>query len=198
MLWTNPSAGLIKRSRSIASLLKNPLLLIDTIPGVARKVAEVIVSEIGTNMSCFPTADHLASWAGVAPGNNESAGKRLSGKTTKGNRALVSALTQAAHAASRTKNTYLSAQFHRLAARRGKKRAIMAVAHSILVIAYHLIKSKEPYHDLGAGYFDKRKAQSTAKRLVRRLQELGYSINLDPLATYSRLILFSEQFGQAE
>jgi len=157
--------------------------LIDTIPGVARKVAEVIVSEIGTNMSCFPTANHLASWAGVAPGNNESAGKRLSGKTTKGNRALVSALTQAAHAASRTKNTYLSAQFHRVAARRGKKRAIMAVAHSILIIAYHLIKSREPYHDLGADYFDKRNAQSTAKRLVRRLQELGYSINLNPLAT---------------
>lgn len=157
--------------------------LIDTIPGVARKVAEVIVSEIGTDMSCFPTANHLASWAGVAPGNNESAGKRLSGKTTKGNRALVSALTQAAHAASRSKNTYLRTQFHRLAARRGKKRAIMAVAHSILVIAYHLIKSKEPYHDLGAGYFDKHKAQSTAKRLVRRLQELGYNINLNPLPT---------------
>ena len=157
--------------------------LVDTIPGVARKVAEVIVSEIGTDMSCFPTANHLASWAGVAPGNNESAGKRLSGKTTKGNRALVSALTQAAHAASRTKNTYLNAQFHRLAARRGKKRAIMAVAHSILVIAYHLIKSKEPYHDLGFGYFDKRNAQSTAKRLVRRLQELGYNINSDLLTT---------------
>jgi transposase len=157
--------------------------LIDTIPGVARKVAEVIVSEIGTNMNCFPTADHLASWAGVAPGNNESAGKRLSGKTTKGNRALVSALTQAAHAASRTKNTYLSAQFHRLAARRGKKRAIMAVGHSILVITYHLIKSKEPYHDLGGDYFDRRSSQVTAKRLIRRLQDLGYSINLDLPAT---------------
>jgi len=159
------------------------ITLVDTIPGVARKVAEVIVSEIGTDMSCFPTANHLASWAGVAPGNNESAGKRLSGKTTKGNRALVSALTQAAHAASRTKNTYLNAQFHRLAARRGKKRAIIAVAHSILVIAYHLIKSKEPYHDLGFGYFDKRNVQSTAKRLVHRLQELGYNIDLDLLTT---------------
>ena len=119
------------------------------------------------------------SWAGVAPGNNESAGKRLSGRTTKGNRALVSALTQAAHAAARTKHTYLSAQFHRLAGRRGKKRAIMAVAHSILVIAYHLIKSKEPYHDLGSDYLDKHKSQATAKRLIHRLNEMGYNINLD-------------------
>jgi transposase len=158
---------------------EDSVTLVDTIPGVARKVAEIIISEIGTNMDCFPTADHLASWAGVAPGNNESAGKHLSGKTTKGNRALVSALTQAAHAASRTKNTYLSAQFHRLAARRGKKRAIMAVAHSILVIAYHLIKSKEPYHDLGGDYFDKRNSQVTAKRLIRRLQDLGYNISLN-------------------
>jgi|WetSurMetagenome_2_1015567.scaffolds.fasta_scaffold185011_1 transposase len=159
------------------------VVLVDTIPGVARKVAEVIISEIGTNMSCFPTADHLASWAGVAPGNNESAGKRLSGRTTKGNRALVSALTQAAHAAARSKHTYLSAQFHRLAGRRGKKRAIMAVSHSILVIAYHLIKSKEPYHDLGPDFLDKRKSQATAKRLIQRLHEMGYAINLDLSAT---------------
>jgi transposase len=113
---------------------------VDTIPGVARRVAEVVVAEIGVDMSRFPTAGHLAAWAGVAPGNHESAGKRLSGKARKGNRALRAALSQAAHAAARTKNTYLSAQYHRLAARRGKKRAILAVAHSILVIAYHLIE----------------------------------------------------------
>jgi transposase len=152
--------------------------LLDTIPGVARDTAEVIVSEIGTDMSRFPTAHHLASWAGVAPGNHESAGKRLSGKTTKGNRALVSALTQAAHAAFRVKTSYLSAQYHRLARRRGKKKAIMAVAHSILIIAYCLIQNHEPYHDLGRNYYDRRNPQATAKRLVQRLQQLGYQVNV--------------------
>jgi transposase len=155
--------------------------LLDTIPGVARRTAEVIVSEIGVDMSRFPTADHLASWAGVAPGNNESAGKRLSGKTTKGNQALVSALTQAAHAASRGKNTYLYAQFHRLAGRRGKKKAIIAVAHSILVMAYHMIKEKEPYREMGNDFFDKRNIQATTKRMVRRLETLGYKVKLEVL-----------------
>lgn len=157
--------------------------LLDTIPGIARETAEIIVSEIGTDMSRFPSANHLASWAGVAPGNNESAGKRHSGRTTKGNRALSVALTQAAHAAARTKNTYLSAQYHRLAGRRGKKRAIVAVAHTILVIAYHLIKRKEPYRELGSDYFDKRRPETTAKRLVRRLEQLGFQVSLQQLAT---------------
>jgi transposase len=152
---------------------------LDTIPGVARETAEIIVSEIGIDMSRFPTADHLASWAGVAPGNNESAGKRLSGRTTKGNQALVAALTQAAWAASHTKNTYLSAQYRRIAARRGRKKAIVAVAHSILIIAYHLVKNQEPYRELGGDYFDKRNPQTMAKRLVRRLEKLGYSVTLE-------------------
>jgi len=151
--------------------------LLDTIPGVARRTAEVIVSEMGSDMSRFPTADHLAAWAGVAPGNNESAGKRYSGKTRKGNQALTSALIQAAHAASHTRSTYLSAQYHRLAGRRGKKRAIVAVAHSILVIAYHLIQRKEPYRELGSDYFDKRKPEATAKRLLKRLSQLGYDVS---------------------
>jgi transposase len=155
--------------------------LLDTIPGVARRTAEVIVSEIGVDMSRFPNANHLASWAGVAPGNNESAGKHLSGKTTKGDQALVSALTQAAHAASRMKNTYLSAQFHRLAGRRGKRKAILAVAHSILIIAYHMIKDKKPYKDLGSDFFDKRNVQATTRRMVRRLEQLGYKVNLEAL-----------------
>jgi transposase len=154
---------------------------LDTIPGVARRTAEVIVSEIGIDMSRFPTDNHLASWAGVAPGNNESAGKRLSGKPTKGNQALVSALAQAAHAASRVKNTYLYTQFHRLAGRRGKKKAIIAVAHSILIIANHMIQDKEPYCDLGSDYFDKRNLQATTKRMVRRLEHLGYRVNLEVL-----------------
>jgi transposase len=156
---------------------------LDTIPGVARETAEIIVAEIGTDMSRFPTADHLASWAGVAPGNNRSANKQLSSRTTQGNQALVSTLTQAAWAASHTKNTYLSAQYHRLAARRGRKRAIVAVAHSILIIAYHLIKNQEVYRELGGDYFEKRNPQTTARRLVRRLEQLGYRVNLDaPLA----------------
>ena len=152
---------------------------LDTIPGVARETAEVIVSEIGIDMSRFPTANHLASWAGVAPGNHESAGKRLSGRTTKGNQALVTALTQAAWAASHTKNTYLSAQYRRLASRRGRKKALVAVAHSILIIAYHLIKDQKIYQDLGSNYFDRRNPEATEKRLVRRLEQLGYKVNLD-------------------
>lgn len=152
---------------------------LDTIPGVARETAEVIVSEIGTDMSRFSTANHLASWAGVAPGNHESAGKRLSGRTTKGNQALVSALTQAAWAASHTNNTYLSAQYRRLASRRGRKKALVAVAHSILIIAYHLIKDGETYQYLGGNYFDRRNPEATEKRLVRRLEQLGYIVHLD-------------------
>lgn len=158
------------------------VVLLDTIPGIARETAEIIVAEIGTDMSRFPSADHLASWAGVAPGNNESAGKKRSGRTTKGNKPLGVALNQAAHAAAHTKNTYLAAQYHRLAGRRGKKRAIMAVAHSILVMAYHMIKRKEPYRDLGGDYFDQRRPEATAKRLVRRLEQLGFQVSLQQLS----------------
>ncbi len=159
------------------------VVLLDTIPGIARETAEIIVSEIGMDMSRFPSAAHLSSWAGVAPGNNESAGKRRSGRTTQGNKPLGVALNQAAHAAAHTRNTYLSAQYHRLAGRRGNKRAIMAVAHSILVIAYHMIKNNVPYEDLGADYFDKRRPETTSKRLVRRLEQLGYHVSLQPSPT---------------
>jgi transposase len=156
--------------------------LLDSIPGVARQTAEIIVAEIGTDMSRFPSANHLASWAGVAPGNNESAGKRRSGKTTKGNHALGVALNHAAHAASHTKNTYLSAQYHRLASRRGKKKAIVALEHSILIMAYHIIKDKEPYHDLGGNYFDKRRPEAMTRRLVKRLELLGFHVSLQQAA----------------
>ena len=155
--------------------------LLDTIPGVARETAEIIVAEIGTDMSRFPSADHLASWAGVSPGNNESAGKRRTGKTTQGNHALGVALNHVANAASHTKNTYLSAQYHRLAARRGKKRAIVALEHSILIIAYHIIQSKAPYQDLGVDYFDKRRPETTTQRLVKRLEHLGFQVSLQPM-----------------
>jgi len=158
------------------------VVLLDTIPGVARQTAEIIISEIGIDMSRFPTADHLASWAGVAPGNNESGGKRRSGKTRKGNQHLRTALSQAANAAARTKGTYLQAQYHRLAGRRGRKRAIMAVAHSILIIAYHLIVRKEPYRELGGDYFDNIHPERTAKRLIKRLEQLGFQVSVKEFA----------------
>lgn len=151
--------------------------LLDTIPGVAGTTAQVILSEVGTDLSRFPTAGHLCAWAGVAPGNNESAGKRLSGKTRHGNRMLCSALVQAAHAAARTKDTYLAAQYRRLVGRRGKNRALIAVAHSILVIAYHVIERRQAYVELGSDYFDRRKPEATAKRLITRLEQLGYTVS---------------------
>ncbi|AFY46291.1 transposase [Nostoc sp. PCC 7524] len=154
--------------------------LVDTIPGVARRTAEIIVSEIGTDMSRFPSAEHLAAWAGVAPGNYESGGKKLCDGTRKGNRVLRTILVQAAHALARTK-TYLAAQFRRLSARRGKKRAAVAVAHSILTIAYHLISRQEPYKDLGADYFDKHRHVSVKKRLIKRLEKLGYQVSVEPV-----------------
>jgi transposase len=152
---------------------------LDTIPGVARATAELIVSEIGTDMSRFPTPGHLAAWAGVAPGNHESAGKRLSGRVRQGNQALRAGLVQAAWAASRTK-TYLSSQYHRLAGRRGKKRALLAVAHSILVIAYRLIERGEDYQDLGVDYLDRRRPDTTVRHLTARLAQLGYDVTLNP------------------
>ncbi len=158
------------------------VVLLDTIPGVGRETAEIIVAEIGTDMSRFPTANHLAAWAGVAPGNNESGGKRRSGRTRQGNKPLGAALNQAAHGAAHTKDTYLSAQYHRLARRIGKKKAIVAVAHSILVIAYHLIQRQEPYRELGGDYFDKRRPEATARNLVKRLQRLGYQVSLQSAA----------------
>ena len=157
--------------------------LLDTIPGVARHTAEMIVAEIGTDMTRFPSADHLTSWAGVAPGNYESAGKRASGKTRKGNRFLRTVLVQAAHAAARTKGTYLSAQYRRLSTRRGKKRAIMAVAHSMLVMAYYMIQRQEPYREAGGGFFDRLQPKDTARRLVKRLEHLGYHVTLQNPST---------------
>lgn len=155
--------------------------LLTTIPGVDWKIAVVIVAELGTDMSQFPTAKHAAAWSGLAPGNHQSAGKRYSGKTKPGNRALRSILSQAAWAASRTKDTYLSAQYRRLVTRRGKKRAIVAVAHSIIVSAYHMLSRHELYRELGNNYFDERKKAAVVNRLTRRLSKLGYSVRLEPL-----------------
>ena len=159
---------------------ENAVELLDTIPGVDKLTAELIVAELGIDMSRFPTSKHAAAWAGLAPGNNESGGKRRSGRTKKGNRALRSGLLQAAWAASRTKNTYLSAQYSRLAGRRGKNRAIVAVAHSILVMSYHILKRQQPYKELGGDYFDERKKESILHGLVKRISKLGYEVSLEP------------------
>jgi transposase len=158
------------------------LELLDTIPGVGRRAAEIIVAEIGTDMARFPSAKHLASWAGMCPGNKESGGKRLSGKTRKGNPWLRQVLIEVAHAASKTKDTYLSAQYRRLASRRGKQRALVALGHTILVIAYHILTRRGPYRELGPLYFDILDRQRVQQRLVQRLERLGYAVNLQPLA----------------
>lgn len=156
--------------------------LLCTIPGISQRSAQGILAEIGIDMSRFPTAGHLASWSGMCPGNHESAGKRLSGKTRKGSPYLRQLLVEAANAAARTKNTYLSAHYHRIAARRGRKRALIAVGHTILVIIYHLLSQQQSYEDLGSNYFDERDRQQTEKRLVRRLEKLGYQVQLQPVA----------------
>jgi transposase len=154
--------------------------LLKTIPGIAERTAEVLLAEIGPDLTPFPTANHLASWAGMCPGNNESAGKRRSGRTRKGNQWLRSALVQMAWAASRTKDTYLSAQFARLSVRRGRKRALIAVSHSMLVIIYHVLTRRTPYQDLGANYLDQLAPERLTQRLVKRLERLGHKVTLQP------------------
>ncbi len=152
---------------------------LDTIPGVNRRTAEVLWAETGGDMSRFASARHLASWAGMCPGNNESAGKRRTGRTRRGSSWLRQCLIEAAHGAARAKNKYLSSQYHRLAARRGKKKAQVAVGHSILVIAYHLLTRRQAYSDLGANYFDERDRQAVTNRSGKRLQRLGYKVILE-------------------
>ena len=181
----DPATGQVKAAQTEA---KPPLsynqavVLLDTAPGVGQRTAEVILAELGADMSRFPSANHAAAWAGVAPGNNQSGGKRYAGKTRQGNQALQQALCEAAWAASRTKGTYLSALYHRLARRRGKKRAIVAVAHSLLVSIYHMLARQEPYCDLGADYFDERKKDAVVNRLLHRLEKLGFAVTIDPAA----------------
>lgn len=154
-----------------------------TIPGVDRRTAEVVAAEIGTDMGRFPGEGQLASWAGLCPGNDESAGKRRSGKTPKGNVWLKRALVQAAWAASHTKGTYLAAYYRRLAARRGRKRALVALGHTLLGVIYHMLRDGTDYTDLGGDYFERRDREGLARRLVRRLEGLGLKVTLEPAPT---------------
>jgi len=155
------------------------VMVLKTIPGVDQKVAEAIVSEIGVDMSRFPDHRHLASWAGLCPGNNESAGKRRSGKTRKGNQWLRRMLIETAWTVSRAKESYLNALYHRLARRRGIKKAAVGVSHAILVMAYHILKTGLPYHELGSDYFDRLNIVQVKRHALRRLEALGYKVVLE-------------------
>jgi transposase len=155
--------------------------LLQTIPGVGLRVAEVIVSEIGVDMTRFPSDAHLASWAGLCPGNNESAGKRRSTQTTKGSPYLRAALTQAAWAVAHTKQTYLAAQYYRLARRMGRKKALVAVAHSLLVIVYHVLDQHTDYRELGGDYFDRQQHQTQQQRFIKRLERMGLRVTVEAL-----------------
>jgi transposase len=166
--------------QQIAPFARQRELLL-TIPGVKQRTAEVLIAEIGVDMSVFPTPKHLASWAGVCPGNDESAGKRRSGKTRKGSKWLRATLTESALAAARTKNSYLAAQYHRLRGRRGHSKAVTAVGHSILTAAWHMLQTGELYRDLGGDYYTRQNPDRLTKRLIRQLQALGHHVTLEPL-----------------
>jgi len=156
------------------------LTLRKTIPGIKAR-AENVLADLGPDMRVFPTAAHLASWAALCPGNNETGGRRRTGKTRHGNRWLRGVLGEAAWAAARTKNSYPSAQYRRLAGRRGKKRAIVAVSHSLLVAAYHVMRDGVPYQDLGAQHFDRVNPTQLTRHLVKRLERLGHKVTLEPI-----------------
>jgi len=175
-------AALTERIEELLGPHRAATLLV-TIPGVSDRTAQVILAEIGTDISRFATAGHLASWAGMCPGNNESAGKHGSGRTRHGSKWLRIALVEAAQAAGRTKNTYLSAHYARIRTRRGPRRTAVAVGHSILVIAWHLLSTGETYTDLGGDYFEKRHATANRqRRLVAQLEAMGNKVTLEPAA----------------
>jgi transposase len=161
------------------------IALLETIPGVGQRAAEVLVAETGTDRARFKSAEHLASWAGMCPGNAESGGRHLSGRTRRGNPWLRRTLAEVANVASRTKGTSLAAQFRRIAARRGNGWAVIAVGHSVLVALYHMLTRREPDHELGAQYFDAHQRDHVQRRLVRRLERLGFAVTLEPLPATS-------------
>jgi len=164
---------------------KEDIELLDSIPGIGKSHAEQLLAEIGLGKDIsnqFPTAAHLCSWAGMVPGNNESAGKKKSGRTRKGNKKLRSALVEAAHSAAKTKNTYLSSQYQRLSVRIGKKRAAVAVGHTILTIVYHMLNKRQPYIELGADYFDRRKKEIVIRQSIKRLEILDCKVTVEEIA----------------
>ncbi len=173
---------LSQRIEQVLSPFVEVIQRLDTIPGVNQRTAEVIVAEIGVDMQCFPTAGHLVSWAGLCPGNHESAGKHRSGKTRKGNRWLGMALTEAALAATRAKATALAARYRRIMRHRGHKKAVIAVAHAILEIVYHMQSRQVTYKELGAGYLDQRDRERAIRRYVKQLERLGQRVVLEPAA----------------
>jgi transposase len=158
------------------------IALLDTAPGVNRRTAENVLAEIGPDMTVFPTAKHLVSWAAICPGHYESAGRQTRGTIRHGNRWLRGTVVQAALAATRKKGSYAGAQFRRLAKRRGSQRAIVAVAHSLLVAVYYIVRDRVAYHDLGAEHFDRLAPQQLTKYYVRRLEQLGHTVRLDAAA----------------
>jgi hypothetical protein len=155
--------------------------LLDTAPGVDQKAAYQVLAEMGINMQQFPTADQLAAWDGLSPGNRQSGGKRFPARLADGNRQLRRIMVQCAWAAVRTKGTYLSSLYHRLAARRGKRRAIVAVAQSMLVSFFHMLSNRQPYQDLGADYFDQRSKGVRVDWLLKQLTKLGYNAQREPV-----------------
>ena len=177
-----PDVARSEAARADAPLTWEEALTIwDGIPGIGRRVAEQLVAELGVDMSQFPSAAHVASWAKLSPGNNVSAGKRSSAKIGKGNQWLRATLIQAAHAAVKVKGSSLAAFYHRLVARRGVKKAIVAVAHKLLTLAYTLLRKREPYRERGAAALDERRKDQVMHRMQQRFQQLGYKVHLEPI-----------------
>src|SRR6266511_3488794 len=174
-------ATLSERIEEVIAPFSTQRELLETIPGIGRTAAQVLIAELGVDMSVFPSSGHLASWAGQCPGNRESAGKRRSGRPRHGSKWLRTTLTESAKAASRCKGSYLSAQYTRLRGRRGPGKATGALSHSILVAAYHILDQHIPYQELGADYLERRSSQQRTKRLVRQLEQLGHKVSLEPL-----------------
>lgn len=176
------AADLKKEAESSPLPFDGAVQLLMTIPGIKQRTAENILAEIGTDMAQFPSEKHAASWVGICPGNNESAGKKRSGRTNKGNRWARRALSQAAWAAAHTKDTYFSSAFGRWSARRGKKKAVVALAHALLTTVYTMLKNRKPFSELGANYFDKLDPERQVRHYLRRLEALGYKATLEAAA----------------